>query len=262
MDNDKRNINEELEHDADKDANRDPLSGQTGAHPIGTGVGAATVGAVTTAIGAAAGPVGAAVGAVVGSVVGGLIGKGVAETVNPTVEDEYWRNTYTSRPYYKQGQRYEDYQPAYRAGYEGYTRHAQTGKTYDEVEPELATQYQANPSGSQLNWDEARQASRDAWERLTWRSRFQDEDQYWQQNYSAQPYYEKDYTYEDYKPAYQTGYEAYSRYHTSGRTYDEIEPELQRDYERSYGNGKLGWQKAKQAVKDAWHRAENNLRSR
>lgn len=262
MNTDKRDINEKLEHDADKDANRDPLSGQAGAHPVGTGVGAATVGMVSTAIGAAAGPVGAAVGAVVGSVVGGLIGKSVAENVNPTIEDEYWRGTYNSRPYYKQGQTYEDYHPAYRTGYEGYDRHAQSGKTYDEVEPELAKDYQTNYAGSRLGWDEARPASRDAWDRLTWRSRFRDEDQYWRQNHTAQPYYESNYTYEDYQPAYQTGYEAYSRYHSTGRTYSEIEPELQRDYERSYGNGKLGWEKAKQAVSDAWHRAEQSVRNR
>jgi outer membrane lipoprotein SlyB len=72
----------------DKDANRDPISGQPGAHPVGTGIGAAGVGSAATAVGAVVGgPVGAAVGAVVGSVVGGLVGKGTAEKIDPTNPD-------------------------------------------------------------------------------------------------------------------------------------------------------------------------------
>ena len=65
--------------------NRDPLSGELGAHPIGTGVGAAAGGvAAGAAAGSVAGPVGTVVGAAVGAVAGGLAGKGVAEKVDPT----------------------------------------------------------------------------------------------------------------------------------------------------------------------------------
>src|SRR3954470_6269521 len=90
------------------DANRDPISGAPGAHPVGVGVGAAAGGAGTgAAVGTVAGPVGTAVGAAVGAVVGGLMGKGVAEGINPTVEDAYWRETYTTRSYYEQGRTYD-----------------------------------------------------------------------------------------------------------------------------------------------------------
>ncbi|MDQ6627799.1 MAG: YsnF/AvaK domain-containing protein, partial [Pseudomonadota bacterium] len=66
-------------------ANRDSLSGELGAHPVGTGVGAAAGGiAAGAAAGSVAGPVGTAVGAAVGAVAGGLAGKGVAEEVDPT----------------------------------------------------------------------------------------------------------------------------------------------------------------------------------
>src|SRR3954447_11610765 len=59
------------------DSNRDPITGEPGAHPVGAGVGAAVGGAATgAAAGAVAGPVGAVVGAVAGGVVGGLAGKG------------------------------------------------------------------------------------------------------------------------------------------------------------------------------------------
>ena len=73
-------------------ANRDPISGAPGAHPVGTGVGAVAGGAAAgAAIGAIAGPVGAVVGVAVGAVVGGLAGKGVAEMADPTAEEAYRR---------------------------------------------------------------------------------------------------------------------------------------------------------------------------
>jgi uncharacterized protein YcfJ len=147
------------------DANRDPITGTPGAHPVGTGVGAAAGGAATgAAIGTVAGPVGTAIGMAVGAVVGGLIGKGVAEKIDPTVEDGYWRTNYRTRNYVDKGSAYETYQPAYRTGYEGYSRHA--GKPFSEVESDLQQNYYANRGTSSLDWDKAKPATRDAWDRL------------------------------------------------------------------------------------------------
>jgi hypothetical protein len=147
--------------------NRDPISGEPGAHPVGTGIGSAGLGAAgTVAGGLIGGPPGAVIGMVVGSVVGGLAGKGVAEGVNPTAEDDYWRQNYSSRPYAEPNRTYEQYQPGYRTGYEGYARHAESGRTYEEVEPELQTEYERTNSASGLPWSQARHAARDAWSRL------------------------------------------------------------------------------------------------
>src|SRR5438270_13023208 len=100
-------------------ANRDPITGEPGAHPVGTGIGAVAGGAAAGAAGGAmAGPVGAAVGAVVGGVAGGLAGKGVAESIDPSAEDAYWRENYASRPYHDQTTSYDEYRPAYRYGWE------------------------------------------------------------------------------------------------------------------------------------------------
>src|SRR3982750_4920666 len=115
-----------------RDSNPDPITGAPGAHPIGTGVGAAGAGAAGAAIGAVAGPVGAAVGAVVGAVAGGLAGKGVAEAVNPTEEETYWRDNYSTRPYVQPGTTYDEYGPAYQYGWESRSRYS--GRQFDEVE--------------------------------------------------------------------------------------------------------------------------------
>jgi hypothetical protein len=154
------------EHKPDPDSNPDPITGEQGARPVGTGVGAASAGVVGTAVGVmVGGPIGGAVGAVVGSVAGGLLGKGVAETLDPTVEDEYWRHNYGTRPYVEPNYTYEDYSPAYRAGYEGHSTYSKQGLSYQEAEPHLKQQYEQQPSSSRLSWDKARHASQDAWHR-------------------------------------------------------------------------------------------------
>lgn len=149
------------------DANRDPISGETGAHPVGTGIGAGAAGATGAVIGGAiGGPVGAAIGIAVGAFAGGLAGKSVAETIDPTEEDAYWRDKYTSEPYVESGVGYEDYSPAYRTGYEGFTRYSTSGKTYDELEPDLQREYEANRGKSNLNWEKAKHATKAAWNKV------------------------------------------------------------------------------------------------
>lgn len=149
--------------DRDADANRDPITGAPGAHPLGVGAGAAAGGVAGAALGAVAGPVGAAVGMVAGAVAGGLGGKGVAEVVNPTEEDAYWREEYWNRPYAEEETPYETYQPAYRTGYEGFTRYP--GRRYEEVESDLQRDYESAGKSS-LDWERAKYATRDAWHRV------------------------------------------------------------------------------------------------
>jgi hypothetical protein len=151
--------------DRDRDANRDPISGAPGAHPIGTGVGAALGGAAAgAAAGTVAGPVGTIVGAAVGAVVGGLAGKRVAEAIDPTLEDSFWRDNYSDRPYIERGATYDDYGPAYAFGVDAVKRHP--GRAFDETEPELSRQWTAASGASTLGWASARHAVRDAWNRL------------------------------------------------------------------------------------------------
>ena len=148
-------------------ANRDPITNAPGAHPIGTGAGAAAGGAAGAAIGTAvAGPVGTAVGAVIGAVGGGLAGKAAGEAVNPTIEDAYWRDNYKTQTYYRSGHGYdEDYAPAYRVGYEGRTRYP--GKKFDEVESHLKSDWERLKGKSKLAWEDAKFATRSAWDRIT-----------------------------------------------------------------------------------------------
>ena len=71
-----------------------------------------------------------------------------------------------------------------------------------------------------------------------------------------EPYYSTDYTYDDYAPAYRTGYEAAGRYQGQNKRFDDLEPELRANYERIKGKSRLAWENAKDAVRAAWHRVE------
>ena len=148
-----------------RDANRDPISGAPGSHPVGTGLGAAAGGmAAGAAAGTVAGPVGTAVGAAVGAIVGGLAGMGVAEAIDPTAEEAYWSENYEREPYYEKGYTFTDYHPGYRTGWEARTRYQ--GRQWDEIENDLAADYERNRAGSRLGWDKNRHAARAAWNRF------------------------------------------------------------------------------------------------
>ncbi len=80
------------------------------------------------------------------------------------------------------------------------------------------------------------------------------EDAYWKTNFSKQKYVERDAAYATYQPAYRTGYQGRSQY--PGKKFEEVEADLQRDYEKSKGDSSLSWEKARHATRDAWHRVE------
>jgi len=144
---------------------RDPITKAPGAHPVGVGAGAAGAGAAGAAIGGAVGgPIGAVVGAAVGAVAGGLGGKAAAESVNPTLEDEWWRANYAGRPYAKQTEPYEIYRPAYEYGWQARMMHP--GAEWAEIEPKLAAGWAQARGDSKLEWSDAQHAAKDAWDRI------------------------------------------------------------------------------------------------
>ncbi|HEX5755076.1 MAG TPA: hypothetical protein VFY12_01820 [Arenimonas sp.] len=130
-------MNKPIESHEDN-ANRDPITGAPGAHPIGTGV-----------------------GALAGGTAAGLAGKGVAAAIDPAREDAYWRDHFSERPYVEHGSSYDDYGPAYSFGLESVSRYP--GKSFDEAEPEMSLRWVGSEGTSRLHWGNARNAVRDAW---------------------------------------------------------------------------------------------------
>ncbi len=148
-------------------AHNDPITGTAGAHPIGVGVGAVTAGAAAGAVGGVAGgPIGAVAGAIAGAVLGGLAGKATAEDINPTHEGSYWRDNYASRPYVMASYSYGEYEPAYRYGWESFGRYSGENHPFASFEAEMSRGWNAVRGTSTLLWAQAREASKDAWERV------------------------------------------------------------------------------------------------
>ncbi len=155
------------------DPNRDPITDEKGAHPVGAGLGAAAGGAATgAAVGTVAGPIGTAIGVIAGGLIGGLAGKGVAEAVDPTEEDAYWRDEHANnkRDYYKEGSSYDDhYKPAHQYGWESYSKskheNSGTARKFDELSPRMKQEWNEHRSDSDLTWEEAHPAARDSYNR-------------------------------------------------------------------------------------------------
>jgi hypothetical protein len=157
------NDNDKTAMRGDGDSNPDPITGAPGSHPVGTGAGALAAGTAGAAIGTAmGGPVGGIVGAAVGAIAGGLGGKAAGEAIDPTAEDAYWRENHASQPFAADST-YEDYEPAYRAGYSGFAAKGPNA-TFEQAEPDLRAEYEA--AKPRLPWDKTRAASRAAWTRL------------------------------------------------------------------------------------------------
>jgi hypothetical protein len=146
---------------ADKAPQDDSLVGLPD-HPLAAVAGAVVTGAAAGAVvGTAAGPLGTVIGAAVGAVAGGLGGDAIASSLEQAHDANYWRENYAKRPYVEAGDSFDDFGPAFEYGTAWRGRHA--GRTFDEVEPELAAHWESARGASRLEWDRARFAARDAW---------------------------------------------------------------------------------------------------
>lgn len=99
----------------------------------------------------------------VGAIVGTAAGHSAGEAINPTIEEAYWRSAYGKESYFNTKYTFDDYAPAYRAGFMG--RDEYRDLSWDKAEPRLASTWEKSKGSSRLQWDQARDASRAAWQR-------------------------------------------------------------------------------------------------
>jgi hypothetical protein len=104
-------------------------------------------------------------GAIIGGVAGGLAGKAIAERIDPTAEEQYWRDEYPKREYHDESVDYQEVAPAYRYGWE--SRAEYHDRDWDEVEPELERRWPSRRGQSSLEWNRARRPTQDAWDRIS-----------------------------------------------------------------------------------------------
>lgn len=133
-------------------------------HSIGAGTGAVGGAVAGAAAGSVAGPVGTVVGAIAGGVVGAKAGDAIAEVVNPTEYNDHFEKSYRDTAYYSSGREWNDYQPAYRYGYDTYGEYR--GQRFEDVEDRLERNWNEAKADSRLAWAEAKDAVRDGWHHI------------------------------------------------------------------------------------------------
>jgi hypothetical protein len=81
-----------------------------------------------------------------------------------TNETNYWREKHDKQPYADESKTFEHYEHAYRTGYEGAAKHP--GKSFEDMETDLALEYEKGRPDDALPWDHARPAVKAAWDRI------------------------------------------------------------------------------------------------
>ncbi len=80
---------------------------------------------------------------------------------------------------------------------------------------------------------------------------------HFEKEYRSAPYYINGSEWRDYQPAYKYGYDTYGQHR--GRTFDDVESELERNWNASRADSRLAWNDARQAVRDGWHYIERAM---
>jgi len=80
------------------------------------------------------------------------------------------------------------------------------------------------------------------------------EDEYWSIVHGEQAYARPDLIFDDYLPAYRTGYMGAARHAREGRRFEDVEPTLEAEFVRTKGQSALVWEQARLPARAAWDR--------
>lgn len=194
---------------------------------------------------------------------------------------KHFRNTYKSG----ESHTYGDYEAGYRTGFRYGTSREHASRDFEAVEPEMRRRYERE-HGDARPWREVKGAARHAFERGRSRSAsdtssstgssvtasgsretasggpgsamreggFAMHRETYRQHH-RETYGEGERDFSAHEPAYRHGHRYGASSEHAGRSFDELEPEMQRTYEEQHGTG--AWAKVKDAVRHAFGRARS-----
>jgi hypothetical protein len=85
---------------------------------------------------------------------------------DPVVENNYWTENWSARPYTSADLGYSYYEPAYRLGWESRMRYR--GHRWEDVEGNIMREWESARSDDRDGaWEDVKHAVKDAWDRLT-----------------------------------------------------------------------------------------------
>lgn len=87
------------------------------------------------------------------------------------------------------------------------------------------------------------------------------ETKYWRDHHASGPYSKAALGYDEYAPAYRYGWESFGRLGASEGSFESIEGDLGKGWDKAKGQSKLGWDEAKSATRDAWDRVKRTAHS-
>lgn len=80
------------------------------------------------------------------------------------------------------------------------------------------------------------------------------EETYWRENYASRLYVPEGASREDFASAYRYGWESHDRH--PSKSFDDVEVDLERDWDQQRGASRLAWADAKPAARDGWDRVQ------
>jgi len=171
------------------------------------------------------------------------------DRITPDMDTDDWYRSDWNDHYSSLGGSYDDYAPAYRYGTDMRTSARYRDRSWDEVESDLKSDWEARHPGAST-WDRFKAAVRRGWDKITPDI---DDDSYYRTHWNAR-YSNANDTYDDYLPAYRYGDEARRLQKYRSRHWNEAESDLRSDWESRYASGPSTWDKFKDAVRHGWNK--------
>jgi hypothetical protein len=123
--------------------------------------GALTGGLLGAVIGSVFGPLGTALGAAAGGFTGAAAGEQIGEAMDHREDLIHLGGTFSEQDYYVSEMEWEDYEPAYRYGFDTYRTHAHLGTT--QAKQAMRGDWELYNRHSHLSWNQAWEAVLHAW---------------------------------------------------------------------------------------------------
>jgi hypothetical protein len=171
------------------------------------------------------------------------------DKITPDTDTDDWYRSDWHDNYSRLGGSYDEYEPAYFYGTEMRMSVMYRDRSWDEVESDLRSDWEARHPGTST-WDKFKAAVRRGWDKITPDI---DDDSYYRTHWNAR-YSNADDTYDDFLPAYRYGNEARRLQQYRSRHWDDAEADLKSDWESRYTGGPSTWDKFKDAVRHGWNK--------
>ena len=79
-------------------------------------------------------------------------------------ENTFWQNKFQHEGYFQNGMTWDDYEPAYRYGFESHNKWH--GRKWDDVEHDMGSEWDKMKAKSRLKWEHAKFAVKAVWDRM------------------------------------------------------------------------------------------------